>query len=222
MARSSFNVSLQRKHNKIVLGPLIERCEEEGGVISDVIVEYVEKALDYEKMIGLNKVMQTYKIIQNMVGVQHPYGSPEYIQAVESVLKRVIRIDGEELSQFLSDPNGYVGGDLSSPLSSIPPIAQQVTAQPIAVQKETVSNDAPPKSSHPETTTVSVTSPATTMEKEDDDEEEKKAEKLRQKRAEARRKKKEEEALLRAETNDEEEDDEVNVENLNIGALFNS
>lgn len=222
MARSSFNVSLQRKHNKIVLGPLIERCEEEGGVISDVIVEYVEKALDYEKMIGLNKVMQTYKIIQNMVGVQHAYGSPEYIQAVESVLKRVIRIDGEELSQFLSDPNGYVGGDLSSPLSSIPPIAQQVTAQPIAVKKETVSSDALPNSSPPESTTVPVTHPVSAVEKEEDDEEEKKAEKLRQKRAEARRKKKEEEALLRAETNDVDDDDEVNVENLNIGALFNS
>lgn len=222
--RSSFNVSLQKKHNKVVLGPLIERSEHEGGVISDMIVDYVEKALDYEKVMGLNKVMQTYKLIQNMVAAQHPYGSAEYNQAIEEVLKRVIRIDGAELSVFLSDPMGYTGGEASPPLSSMPAIAPQVTSRVVEAKKQET-----PSLQH-ETTKVngSPAPDASHSDMDESDEEEREAERLRKERAEARRKRKEEqEALLKKQEDEKEEDesddDEVDfdIANLNTGALFN-
>lgn len=215
--RSSFNVSLQKKHNKVVLEPLIERSENEGGVISDMIVDYVEKALDLERVMGLNKVMQTYKLIQSMLSSQYPHGSAEYNQAIESVLKRVIRIDGAELSVFLSDPTGYTGGEVSPPLSSIPAIAPQVKAV-----QEPVTNGAPQEDVYEEPPVTSSPAP----EPVEVDEDELKAEQARKERAEARRKKKEEqEALLRkqqADEEDEEDDDgEFDITNLNTGALFN-
>lgn len=220
--RSSFNVSLQKKHNKVVLGPLIERSEQEGGVISDMIVDYVEKALDYEKVMGLNKVMQTYKLIQNMVAAQHPYGSAEYNNAIEEVLKRVIRIDGSELSVFLSDPMGYTGGESSPPLSAMPAIAPQVTSRIVDIKEEDTASPKPEKAN-------GRPSPASIAVKNDVDEvdEEEEEERIRRERAEARRKKKaEQEALLKNQEDEQEEDEndddvDFDIANLNTGALFN-
>lgn len=211
MARNSFNVSLQKKHNRIVLSPLIEKCETEGGVISDVIVDYVEKALDYEKRMGLNKVMQTYKIIQSMVGAQYPADTPQHAEAVENVLKRVIRIDGEELSNFLSDPTGYVGMESSTPLQQL---------APLPASKPTQSFEQP--STKEEIRYPATEETASSMDVSSVDEEEERIERARRQRAEARRRKQEEEERKQQtpETNSN-ENDEIDESSLNVGALFN-
>lgn len=115
MSRKSFNLSLQKKRNQIVLSPIIERCEEDGSYVADKVVDYVEKALHYERSVGLSKVQNTYELIKNTLSSQYEQDTPEFEQRVEDVLQTLIMVDGERLSQFISDPARY-----SSQTSNLP------------------------------------------------------------------------------------------------------
>lgn len=213
--RTSFNVSLQRKRNQVALGPILERSEREGTVASDIIVEYVEKALDYEKIVGLNKVMNTYKLIQNIVSSQCEYGSDEYYRRVEAVLRDVVIVDGSALSSFLSDPVEYTSGGA--------PTTYRPTPTPIAsgsIETETsslasIQEDVPLKKEstlQEETDTLKI----------DDDALESDSDRRRRERAERRQQQREEAQRQKEQENDSSnDDDELEGMSLNVGAIFN-
>lgn len=211
--RTSFNVSLQRKRNQVALGPILERSEREGTVASDIIVEYVEKALDYEKIVGLNKVMNTYKLIQNIVSSQCEYGSDEYYRRVEAVLRDVVIVDGSALSSFLSDPVEYTSGGAPTTYRPTPIASGSIETETSSLAS--IQEDVPLKKEstlQEETDTLKI----------DDDALESDSDRRRRERAERRQQQREEAQRQKEQENDSSnDDDELEGMSLNVGAIFN-
>lgn len=231
MSRKSFNLSLQKKRNQIVLTPIIERCEKDGSPIADKVVDYVEKALQYERSVGLSKVQNTYELIKNTLPSQNQIDSPEFEQRVEEVLRTVISIDGERLSQFISDPTRYAGeASAMSASESRPPVQSSQPKQystPLPVHREvdeqSMGNAEISATDISDTVDVPV---VTTV-----DEESLVFERQAQERRNQREAEKKERAILReealrksqeetqAETDDD--DDEVDISGINVSVLNN-
>jgi hypothetical protein len=230
MSRKSFNLSLQKKRNQIVLTPIIERCEKDGSPIADKVVDYVEKALQYERSVGLSKVQNTYELIKNTLPSQNQKDSPEFEKQVEEVLRTVISIDGERLSQFISDPNRYSGdaSDMSASESRSPvqPSQSKQYATPLPVHEEV--NEQSMGNAEISATDVSDTVDASAVTKEEDESLE--FERQAQERRNQREAEKKERAILReealrkskedtqAETDD---DDEIDISGINVSVLNN-
>lgn len=231
MSRKSFNLSLQKKRNQIVLSPIINRCEKDGSYIADKVVDYVEKALHYERSVGLSKVQNTYGLIKNTLASQYQEDSPEFEKRVEEVLRTVISIDGERLSQFISDPTRYSGeasgmsaSESRSPVQSSQP---KQYASPLPVHEEIEE----PSTGNAEISATdildTVDTPVVTKEEEESLEFERQA----QERRNQREAEKKERAILREEAlrkskeiqveTDDEDDDEVDISGINVSVLNN-
>lgn len=240
MSRKSFNLSLQKKRNEIVLNPIIEKCEEDGSYIADKVVDYVEKALIYERSIGLSKVLNTYGLIKNTLSSQYPEDSEEYTRRVEDVLRSVISIDGERLAQFISDPHRYSdeASDMQASANRSPIEKKSPTETPTPSSKEVVQNKPTivPDVIEEEEEVMERESQqeveAERKRKKKEEEEKKKQEQAleerRKKREEQRKKReaeqkeaqrKEKEKEVEA-TSVESDDDDESIE-LNVSALFN-
>lgn len=129
-SRKSFNLSLQKKRNLNVLTPILDRCDQDGSYVADRVIDYVEKALNYEQSIGLNKVQNMYGLIKNTLASQYQPNSPEFDEKVEAVLQSIVSVDGERLAQFLSDPTHYSNDVEQMPASTKRSIPRQSAPSP--------------------------------------------------------------------------------------------
>lgn len=215
--RKSYNLSLQKKKNKIVLTPIVERCEREGTYVSDVVVDYVERAVAYEQSKGLNKALNTYDLIKNTLSREFEEGTEEYQKRVEGVMRSVITIDGESLAQFLSDPDGFSNEAAASISMSASRPASVPAQSPAPVREE----------SYVEERTPTAEPVINTTQDDEQVEIERQAEVRRKEREKARREREaQREADMKKEAEKSQNDDSVDGEEdgeivLNEYALFN-
>lgn len=209
-SRKSFNLSLQKKRNQIVLNPIIQRCDQDGSYVADKVVDYVEKALHIERSVGLSKALNTYGLIKNTLASQYTPDSPEFEQRVEEVMRSIILVDGDRLAQFLSDPNDYSSDGRDIPASISRPVARQT--RPAETE-----SPAPQRN----TAATAVVEPETDVSEEElayqREVEERRLKKEQRDKQKAEEKRREQESL--PVEDDEDEDDERIV--LNQDALHN-
>lgn len=215
MSKKSFNLSLQKKRNQLVLNPIIDRCDADGSYVADKVVDYVEKALFFERSVGLSKAMNTYVLVKNTLASQYSVDSDELQQKVEDVMKSIISVDGERLAQFLSDPNAYSNG---------------AGALPASENRSTVRSTPPAPVSQPKVERQEVeqrsASTATAVAEPEQENEEMKHQRIAEERALKRQQEREErrlaeeQSLAQDDNDDDEEDDNEGIE-INADALNN-
>lgn len=209
MSKKSFNLSLQKKRNHIVLNPIIESCDQDGSYVADKVVDYVEKALFFERSVGLSKVQNTYVLIKNTLSSQYPPDSLEFQQRVEDVLRSIISVDGERLAQFLSDPNEYSGGAGTLPASENRSTMRSTSPAPTQRAEESAIDRNPAQSA------VAVAEPEPVQETEEEEHR-----RISEERAQKKAREREEhrQAVLRAsqEQDAEEDDDEDDDDDIQI------
>lgn len=242
MSRKSFNLSLQKRRNEIVLNPIIQECEKDGTYIADRVVDYVEKALVYERSMGLSKVVNTFGLIKNTLSSQYPEGSEEHSRRVEDVLRSVISIDGERLAQFISDPYRYSSeassmeaSESRAPIERTEPVTQHSPTPPPLVEEEIEEVEEEIEETPPAKVKQKRESKVVLVEEDDDEAEEMKkhkealAERRRKRKEERERREKEEKEAQRkakskgkSKSDDDEDDDDNDSElDFNISAIFN-
>lgn len=240
MSRKSFNLSLQKRRNEIVLNPIIQECEKDGTYIADRVVDYVEKALVYERSMGLSKVVNTFGLIKNTLSSQYPEGSEEHSRRVEDVLRSVISIDGERLAQFISDPYRYSSeassmeaSESRAPIERTEPITQSSPTPPPVVDEEIEDAEEEIKETPPAKVKQKRESKVVLVEEDDDEAEELKkqeeamAERRRKRQEERERKRRDNEekeaqrkSKSKGKSKSEEDEDDPDLD-FNISAIFN-
>lgn len=214
MSKKSFNLSLQKKRNQLVLNPIIDRCDQDGSYVADKVVDYVEKALFFERSVGLSKAMNTYVLVKNTLASQYALDSDELQQKVEDVMKSIISVDGERLAQFLSDPSAYSNEAGGLPASENRSVVRSTSPPPVS----------PAKTQQPEETERSVSTATAVAEPDSEElEHQRKAEKRALERKEEREKRRraEQQSATSAEAEDDDEDTDDDGIQINSDALHN-
>lgn len=212
MSKKSFNLSLQKKRNQLVLNPVIDRCDEDGSYVADKVVDYVEKALFFERSVGLSKALNTYVLVKNTLVSQYSADSPELQQKVEDVMRSIIQVDGERLAQFLSDPDEYSNG-----AGTLSPSDNRTTTRSVSPAPQ-------PRAERPEAERSYAPTATAVAEPEVDSEElehQRKSEERARKREQAREERRREEQRASAQESSDASDDDNDGIEINDDALEN-
>lgn len=113
--RKSLNISIQSKRYYIPINEIITEWEEQGLSLSTKVCETLLLGYRLSNSVELSKLVNTFEMISKTLS--HYYNeenTEEYMKAIENVFNKVITVDGETLSEFLSNPIRYSNSENAS------------------------------------------------------------------------------------------------------------
>lgn len=125
--RKSLNISIQSKRFYIPINEIIAEWEEKGLSPSTKVCEALLLGYKLSNSVELSKLVNTFEMISKTLS--HYYNeenTQEYMEAIENVLNKVINVDGEKLSEFLSNPEKFSSKDNTNSQ----PTQKQTTIEP--------------------------------------------------------------------------------------------
>ncbi|MED0951322.1 hypothetical protein P4T70_25040 [Bacillus mobilis] len=102
--KKHINVSLQNKKYYDAINPILLRWANNSENMSERVSESILTATRLESSIGINKVMNTFEMIEKTLQFYFPDKNREYHNAVEKAFEKIVTVNGTMLSEFLTNP----------------------------------------------------------------------------------------------------------------------
>ncbi|WP_242248344.1 hypothetical protein [Bacillus cereus group sp. BfR-BA-01328] len=102
--KKHINVSLQNKKYYDAINPILLRWANNNENMSERVSESILTATRLESSIGINKLMNTFEMIEKTLQFYFPDKNREYHNAVEKAFEKIVTVNGTMLSEFLTNP----------------------------------------------------------------------------------------------------------------------
>ncbi|HCL4480354.1 TPA: hypothetical protein N2D99_002442 [Clostridium botulinum] len=103
--RKSLNISIQSKKYYMPINKIIKEWENKGLSMSTNVCETLLLGYKLSNSIELSKLVNTFEMISKTLSYYYNEENiEEYMKAIENVFSKIISVDGEKLSEFLSNP----------------------------------------------------------------------------------------------------------------------
>ncbi|WP_260857497.1 hypothetical protein [Bacillus thuringiensis] len=102
--KKHINVSLQNKKYYDSINPVLLRWADNNENMSEKVSESILMAVRLESSIGINKLMNTFEMIEKTLQIYFPEKNTTYNEAVEKAFAKIVNVNGAMLSDFITNP----------------------------------------------------------------------------------------------------------------------
>ncbi|MFJ8531169.1 hypothetical protein [Bacillus sp. NPDC094106] len=102
--KKHINVSLQNKKYYDSINPVLLRWAANNENMSEKVSESILMAVRLESSIGINKLMNTFEMIEKTLQIYFPEKNTTYNEAVEKAFEKIVNVNGAMLSDFITNP----------------------------------------------------------------------------------------------------------------------
>lgn len=125
--KKHINVSLQNKKYYDSINPILLKWASNSENMSEKVSESILMAVRLESSIGINKLMNTFEMIEKTLQIYFPEKNNTYNEAVEKAFEKIVNVNGAMLSDFITNPVQFSEAQLQSSQKQEP-----VTSSPTA------------------------------------------------------------------------------------------
>ncbi|MES5837609.1 hypothetical protein [Bacillus cereus group sp. MG11] len=139
--KKHINVSLQNKKYYDSINPILLKWASNSENMSEKVSESILMAVRLESSIGINKLMNTFEMIEKTLQIYFPEKNNTYNEAVEKAFEKIVNVNGAMLSDFITNPVQFSEAQLQSsqkqePVTSAPKAS--ITEQNPVVKTEEI------------------------------------------------------------------------------------
>ncbi|HHT7008399.1 TPA: hypothetical protein ACTZ3A_000938 [Bacillus cereus] len=139
--KKHINVSLQNKKYYDSINPVLLRWADNNENMSEKVSEAILMAVRLESSIGMNKLMNTFEMIEKTLQIYFPEKNTTYNEAVEKAFAKIVNVNGTMLSDFITNPVQFSEVQLqpsqkTEPVTSSP--TESITEQNPVVKTEEI------------------------------------------------------------------------------------
>lgn len=142
--KKHINVSLQNKKYYDSINPVLLKWADSNENMSEKVSESILMAVRLESSIGINKLMNTFEMIEKTLQIYFPEKNNTYNEAVEKAFAKIVNVNGAMLSDFITNPVQFSEAQLQpaqkpEPVDSTTtnPIKEDKPVMELEVKKET-------------------------------------------------------------------------------------
>lgn len=144
--KKHINVSLQNKKYYDSINPILLKWASNSENMSEKVSESILMAVRLESSIGINKLMNTFEMIEKTLQIYFPEKNNTYNEAVEKAFEKIVNVNGAMLSDFITNPVQFSEAQLQSSQKQEPvtssPTASITEQKPVVKTEEITKSEA--------------------------------------------------------------------------------